>query len=380
MNVLNVNNILDPVSGGGTAERTLQLSRALQSRGVACSILTLDIGINGALRSRAGDVRVITLPCRLERYFLPSLSWNTISELVYRADVVQLMNHWTILNAMVFRYLRGLGKPYVVCPAGAIPIFGRSKRLKNMYDSVLGKKIILHAARVIAISRKETDDIERYGVEPGKITLIPNGVDGSEYLARDDAGFHKKYGIPDEPFLLFMGRLNAIKGPDLLLDAFIRVAREGRFPHHLVFAGPDAGMLSALRQTSVNAGVAEKVHFIGYVGGMDKSHTLHAADILAIPSRQEAMSIVVLEAGAAGLPVLITDQCGFDDIAAIKGGIVTEATPDGIYGGLVEMLGQGAAIGGMGDNLRQYVTERFMWDNTARLYLELFDSILNRDS
>jgi glycosyltransferase involved in cell wall biosynthesis len=380
MKILNVNNILDPVPGGGTAERTLQLSRAMASRGADCAVLSLDIGVNGTLRSKVGNVRVITLPCRIERYFLPSLSWNTISELVRWADIVQLMNHWTILNAMVFRYLRQFSKPYIICPAGAIPIFGRSKILKNVYDRVLGKKIIRHANRIVAISRKEIMDIEKYGVAPGMISLIPNGVDELEYVAIDDAGFRKKYRLPNVPFVLFMGRLNAIKGPDLLLDAFIRIAGEGRIPHHLVFAGPDAGMLPALRQTSLNAGVSEKVHFIGYVGGSDKSHALHAADILAIPSRQEAMSIVVLEAGAAGLPVLITDQCGFTDIASIKGGIVTEATPDGIYGGLVEMLGKGADVDGMGANLRQYVSERFMWDNAARLYLDLFNAILDGDS
>ncbi len=380
MKILNVNNILDPVSGGGTAERTLQVSRALASMGADCTILTLDIGVNGDLRNKAGSVRVVALPCRLERYFLPSLSWNTISELVRHADVVQLMNHWTVLNGIVFRYLRQLGKPYIICPAGSIPIFGRSRTLKSIYDCVLGRKIIRHAKKVIAISRKEVDDIACYGVEPGMITLIPNGVDGSEYVAADDVGFRKKYRIPDVPFLLFMGRLNAIKGPDLLLEAFARVAGEGRFPHHLVFAGPDAGMMSLLRHLTVNAGVADRVHFIGYVGGIDKSHALHAADMLVIPSRQEAMSIVVLEAGAAGLPVVITDQCGFDDISVIGGGVVVQATSDAIYSGLMEMLGKGAAIRGMGENLRHYVAERFMWDSAARLYMELFSSILNRDS
>lgn len=376
MKVLNVNNILDPVSGGGTAERTLQLSRAMALRGANCTVLTLDIGVDRHVRSKAGNVRLVALPCRIKRHFVPVPSWDTISELVLEADIVQLMNHWTVINAMTFRCLQRSGKPYVVCPAGAIPVFGRSRSLKKMYDLVVGRRIIRHSQRIIAVSRKETSDILRYGVRPEMITVIPNGVDGSEYVARDDAGFRDKYGVPDEPFLLFMGRLNEIKGPDLLLDAFIRIARLGGFPHHLVFAGPDAGMLNGLRQTAVDAGVAEKVHFVGYISGTDKAHALHAADILVIPSRREAMSVVVLEAGITGLPVLITDQCGFDDIDGIGGGIVTNASSDSIYEGLVGMLGDREVARRMGENLREYVSERFLWDNAARLYLELFDAIL----
>lgn len=379
MKILNVNNIIDPVTGGGTAERTLQLSYAMTKQGANCTIATLDIGVAG-IRNKTGNVRLITLPCGIKRYFLPIGGSNIISDLVVEADIIQLMNHWTVLNVMVFHYARQLGKPYVVCPAGGIPVFGKSKMLKNIYDIIVGKTIIGYSKKVIAISRKEIEDLQKYGVKPEKIIMIPNGVDVSKYHASDDAGFRMKYGIPGEaPFLLFMGRLNAIKGPDLLLEAFIRMTGHNN-SYHLVFAGPDAGMLQDLKNISLNAGIEDRVHFIGYVGGTDKSHALHAADILVIPSRREAMSIVVLEAGAAGIPVIITDQCGFNDIAGINGGIVTDATSEGIYKGIITMLANPGMIQKTGENLRKYVAEKFQWDNAARLYLDLFEDILKERS
>ncbi len=183
--------------------------------------------------------------------------------------------------------------------------------------------------------------------------------------------------MPDAPIILFVGRLNRIKGPDLLLEAFIRVVREKGLPHHLAFAGPDSGMLNELQAATAREDMKGRVHFLGYVGDEDKSHAYHAADLLVIPSRQEAMSIVVLESGIAGTPVLLTDQCGFDDVASVKGGMVVSASVEGLQGGLMAMTGDPAQLTTMGENLEKYVREHFLWDHTAKLYLELFKRIIH---
>lgn len=378
MKILNVNNTLDPVNGGGSAERTLQLSRFFADSGADCTVLSLDTGVTDDVRKKAGGARMVTLPCRVERYFVPSLSWHALSELVLSVDVIQLMNHWTVLNAMVFHYARLHRKPYVVCPAGAIPIFGRSRILKGFYDMVVGKRVIRGADACVAISPKEIDDMEIYGVPVEKISVIPNGIDPGEYIHQDNRGFRRRFGLPDAPFILFMGRLNRIKGPDLLLDAFTRVVRATGISHHLVFAGPDSGMLHQLQTASVKEGMEERIHFLGHVGSEDKSQAYHAADLLVIPSRQEAMSIVVLESGIAGTPVLLTDQCGFDDVAAVKGGMVVAASVSGLQEGLMAMTGDPGLLRTMGKNLETYVRENFLWEHRVKQYLDLFEKIIRK--
>jgi len=378
LKILNVNNILDPVTGGGTAERTFQLSQALEKLGHNCRILTIDI--NGRASEDRIKIDVRVLPCLNKRFFIPSLPWNIIDDMVSWADIIQLTNHWTVLNAIVFRYARRHKKPYIVCPAGSVPIFGRSQLLKSCYDSLIGRRIIINAGGCVAISQKEANDLQSYYNIPGhKLRVIPNGVNPDEYIEKDDWEFRRKFGLNKEPFILFMGRLNSIKGPDLLIEAFKQFTAKIRSHHNLVLAGPDGGLLLELKKKCMEHGIDDRVHFIGYIGGIDKSYAYHAADFLVIPSRQEAMSIVVLESGAAGLPVLITDRCGFNDIAGIGGGIVTDASPDGIYNGLVEMLGNRELLSKMGENLRQYVFNKFIWDNAARLYVELFKDVLNKN-
>ena len=94
---------------------------------------------------------------------------------------------------------------------------------------------------------------------------------------------------------MFVGRLDPIKGPDLLLEAFSNL--NNRFSKfHLLFAGVGNVMQRALENRAGDLGIKDRVHFLGFLSGIKKSWALHSAKLLVIPSRREAMSIVVLEA------------------------------------------------------------------------------------
>jgi glycosyltransferase involved in cell wall biosynthesis len=372
MNVLSVNAILDPVAGGGTAERTFQMARFLAQTGVKCNVLTLDIGLSPericAMRPAAASV----LHCVLPRYYLFRIPEPRIKQLVHEADVVHLMGHWTLINALVARESWRQRKPYVVCPAGALPIYGRSRWLKNLYNKLAGQQVVARAQAFVAISSNEMAQFEAYGVAAHRVTLIPNGIDPADFDSADDAGFRRKFRLPPNPFVLFLGRLNHIKGPDLLLEAFAAVAASHP-DTHLVFAGPDGGMLELLRARANRSGIVERIHFIGPVRGGDKSQACHAAALLAIPSRQEAMSIVALEAGVCGTSVLITDCCGFSEIGTSGGGMVVSASVEGLRYGLHSMLMKNGRLAAWGATLRQFTVESYLWGNVVNRYRELFE-------
>src|SRR5262245_29666796 len=122
MKVLCVNATLDPVSGGGTAERTFQLSRFLASKGVQCKVLTLDLGLDRERLAALGSVEVIGLKCLSERFYLFAPDAR-IADAIAWADAVHLMGHWTLLNAVAYRECRKRGRPYLFCPAGALLFF-----------------------------------------------------------------------------------------------------------------------------------------------------------------------------------------------------------------------------------------------------------------
>jgi glycosyltransferase involved in cell wall biosynthesis len=383
MKILNVNMSLDPVTGGGSTERTLQISRSLAKAGHQITVLSTDMGLSPAYvqHSEKWGLKIIALPSLWGRFYIPRPSQRLVRNLVHDADIVHLMSHWTLINVLVYRAIKGCAKPYVVCPAGALPIYGRSRILKKLYNQLIGREIVCHANACIAISPNEIEQFESYGIQSGKVFEIPNGINPDDFPESDGRGFRVRYGIGDAPMILYMGRLNIIKGPDLLLEAFCRCNQEGRLhDYHLVFAGADEGMQKELKRTVSKYGSGERVHFTGHISGDRKSDAYYAADLLVIPSRQEAMSIVVLEAGVTGTPVLITDRCGFEDVARVGGGLIVSADVDGLRRGLVEMLQDKKSLVTMGAKLKAHVTANFTWDTITERYLALYNEILSLGS
>lgn len=374
MKVLNVIMSLDRVTGGGSVERTVQMSRSLVKAGEECTILTTNIGVTPERIKELEGVTIVALPCLSQRFYVPKFKYKDIEDLVRKTDIIHLMTHWTFLNALVYFIAHRHKKPYVVCPAGVLLVYGRSRVIKTVYNWLIGRRLIRNAARHIAITADEIPQFITYGVRKDSITIIPNGIDPEDFKDSRVDDFRTKYGLAGVRFILFMGRLNAAKGPDLLLRAFCN-AREYLAPYHLVFAGPDQNMSTELRAIVAQYNVGDRVHFLGYVGGLDKSRAYYAADLLVIPSRREAMSIVVLEAGITGTPVLMTDQCGFNAMAEAGGGMIVPASVEGLEKGLVDTLSNPVDLKAKGQRLKAYVSKHFLWDSIIDRYVQLYKDL-----
>lgn len=276
--ILHVNHLLDPVEGGGTAERTFQLSREIALQGNPCTILTLDIGYASARADGVANLQVVALPCLNQRFFVPKASQEHINKLVATHDIVQMFGNWTVLNAMVWRACRHQRKPFIFCPAGALPAFGRSQLLKKLYTRFVSRGIVRDAARGVCITQDECAHFINLGADAGRLVTIPNGIDPDQYHAPQPGegvpGLQGAFG--DAPFIFFLGRLNPIKGPDLLLDAFLAIC--AKWPqYHLVFGGPEGGMLHDLQERAASNQLADRVHFIGFVNGTTKASALNTA-------------------------------------------------------------------------------------------------------
>jgi len=341
-------------------------------------VLALDLSLTQARIEALEGARVVALECINRRFFVPRVSLRALGELVRDADVVHLLGHWTVLNALVFKACRRYGKPYLFCPAGALRPYGRSLALKRVYEVLVGRDIVQSASACVAITNDERADFVACGVSLERIEVIPNGIDPDQFEVQEgreaEQRLRKRFGIERSPFVLFLGRLNEIKGPDLLLDAFARIA--DKFPElHLVFAGPDGGMLATLRATCERRSLSQKVHFVGYLDVAEKVVALRAATLLAIPSRQEAMSLVVLEAGIVGTPVLFTSSCGLDEVSRRGAGAMVGVSESAIADGLSLSLSNPDSRHASGKRLNHLVREKYLWQIQAGRYIALFDRL-----
>jgi glycosyltransferase involved in cell wall biosynthesis len=168
--------------------------------------------------------------------------------------------------------------------------------------------------RIVAVGDSEADTIRRSGVcDPGIVRVVRNGIDIAAHSAAVPVP-RAELGVPeDAPLLLVAGLFNEAKGQDLALRALASPAGRGA---HLAFAGHGASE-AALRALARGLGLESRVHFLGW--RTDLPRLVRACDWLVLPSRWEALPYVVLEALAAGTPVVATPVDGAREIVSESG-------------------------------------------------------------
>ncbi|MFP4475054.1 MAG: glycosyltransferase family 4 protein [Desulfatibacillaceae bacterium] len=230
---------------------------------------------------------------------------------------------------------------------------------------------------LVAISDGEREDMVRLGVcREQRISVIHSGVDLAPYLSGGDKGRARQLlGIPEESLVVgCVGWLMHVKGPDLLLDAASELC-EAEPRARLVFVG-DGPMRRRLEARALQHGIGDRIVFAGW--REDVPDILPAFDVLALPSRNEGMGRVLVEAMASGLPVVATRVGGVPDLV-VKGEtgvLVPPENPQALAKALLHLLRDREAAAAMGQRGREHC-RRFgleaMLDALDRLYRTLLE-------
>jgi alpha-1,3-rhamnosyl/mannosyltransferase len=240
---------------------------------------------------------------------------------------------------------------------------------------------ITSAARILVPSEATRSDLhERFDVASDRITAVPLGVDAEPFAAvtGDDVDrLRRRLGIGG-PYLLFLGGIEGRKNLPELVRAFASLP--GDLDVRLVIAGgtvardPGAGrdLASALR--SVPAHVSGRIVRTGYVSDADKVVLLAGAEALTYPSRYEGFGFPVLEAMAAGVPVVTSDRSSLPEVAGGAALLVDPDSSDAIAAGIERVLSDTA----LRARLRKAGPERaasFSWERTAKATAEVLRSV-----
>jgi len=374
MKILHVIQNLEKEKGGGVTARNLKLIQYLEKKNNKNFILSLKPkAINNSKDIFIYKKNNYFLDYFNQRFPLPFPNIYKIAKLVKNADVIHLTSFWTLLNAYVYIFCKLFSKNYVICPAGALIIFGRSRIIKYIYYQIIGKYIIKDCSAIISITKKEKKQFIKRNIPLSKIFNIPNGIDlisnePKELYYPNNFNFTKK-----KPYILFVGRLHFIKGPDLLLKAFNLIAH--KIPNHnLIFAGSDDGMEKELKKEANNSRFAERIHFIGFITGSEKNNLYKNADLLVIPSRSEAMSLVVLEAALHGLESIFTDQCGLNELSKRNLGKCVKVDSNEISNSIIDHIKSKKNEKNL--ELINYVSNNFNWDKISNKYIKVFKKIV----
>jgi D-inositol-3-phosphate glycosyltransferase len=243
------------------------------------------------------------------------------------------------------------------------------------------ERIAQGADRIVAAGRDEKELLVRlYGARPENIAVVPCGVnlDLFQPVAKGDA--RKELGLRDDQrILLFVGRIEPLKGIDILLGAAAQLEAEHDFSVFVIGGDNTAreGEMAHLRDLARRLGIAERVRFLGAVDHERLPLFYSAADVCVVPSFYESFGLVALEAMACGTPVVASRVGGLAGTVrdGETGYLIPWRCPEPFAERIELLLGNEELRTAFGTAARETV-ERFRWANVAEAVLALYREMI----
>lgn len=223
------------------------------------------------------------------------------------------------------------------------------------------------AKTIIAVSGFLASELQRfYAVPHEKIHVVPNGVTYHHFDGFvDPASIKQRFGIaPLDATVFTAGRVSMQKGFDMLVDAVPMVL--GYFPGAKFIISGSGSEMNDLAHRAHELGVAHAIRFCGALSRQEYIDIVRAADLVALPSRNEPFGIVALEGWAAGKPVVATTAGGPSEFVSHDvNGFLVDANSGGLAHGIGSLLADHEHCRALGRNGRSAVEQKYNWDVVA---------------
>ncbi|MBE51019.1 MAG: hypothetical protein CMP51_04935 [Flavobacteriales bacterium] len=371
-------------SYGGPVFSTWNLSVELAKKGYEIYVSTSDANGTDRLKNITKN-KFISLNKNLFvkyykeniiNYFSLDFFLNIYSD-IKRCDIVYIQYLYNYMVPISLMFSIFLNKKIVLCPRGSFSAFTFSKRnsiIKKIWLSIFikpfCKKICFHASSIL-----ERDDIFNY-LPRARVEVISDGVDtksfsNSNRISKEDiVKKYTNYEFEHVSDIIFsIGRLHYIKGFDILINAFSSFVKQ-KSNAILIIAGNDDGEKDSLKKQIIALGLEKSIFLIGSVDHDAKSELFSNASFLCLCSRFESFGLVVVEALAAGCPVLVSNKTSWNDIESNNCGIFAENIQNEMTLGMFKMIDNSFSP----DNCKKYA-ECFDCEYTAASFINLINKL-----
>ncbi|MBI5405404.1 MAG: glycosyltransferase family 4 protein [Candidatus Kerfeldbacteria bacterium] len=380
--------VVSPGHGGGAENAALELARAVHARGHAVTLARMAVAdgqhVNGIT---IRDYRVKDAPLLPKPYsnvFSRSRIVDAIDPAAY--DLVHLHNtHPAMALAQLARRCLRVGLPYVVTTHGLVETLNSRHifRTNPLLGYVIGltvdrplKFVVRNAKKIAVLSMSEAPLLAGLGVDPKNITPIYNGADPRfllPYTASVDV--RSRYHIPPGRHVaLFVGNLKKNKGVEVLLQA---VAKVDDVTAVVVGAATQPGYEQSLRRQAADLGIDERVVFAGRVSDEELMAWHHAATVFVLPTLGDTFPLVVLDAMAAGKPVVASAIGGIPEQIGDEAGLtVPPGDPTALAAAIRTVVRDPALATRYGEAGRRRVEQRFTWARVAENVESVYTALL----
>jgi len=238
--------------------------------------------------------------------------------------------------------------------------------------------VLAAADRVICATELERDSLRQlYGAGHDKVTVIPLGVDLDRFRPAGKQEARSALGLRDERIILFVGRIEPLKGIDILINAASLL--ESEVECTVVVGGDDSSQaeVAELRDLARDRGIEHRVAFVGAVDHETLPLYYNAADVCVVPSHYESFGLVAVEAMASGVPVVASRVGGLT--GTIKDGetgyLVPWLCPEPFAERIELLLENEPLRHNLGEAAREAMA-RYRWENVATAVLHLYHDLL----
>ena len=376
---------------GGISPHVYYLSKNLAKEGVKVYVVTCDFP--GAPDHEVMDgVEVF----RIDSYKNPSpdfASWVYLMNMNMQKEAAAIVKNlggvdifhahdWLVANA-------GIGLKHVFRRPLLVTIhsteIGRRNGLHSDYERMIHETeawLTYEAWRVICCSNYMVSHVKwAFNLPEDKLVMIPNGVDAREYEKStvDLNQFRRRFALPEEKIVLYVGRLVYEKGIQVLINAIPKILEKVNAKFVIVGNGY---MKEPLWEKIKHMGLAHKVLFTGFVDDETLRNLQKCADVSVVPSLFEPFGIVALEAMAAKSPVVVSDTGGLSEIVEhdLTGVKVYPDNPESLAWGVTRVLLDEAYANKLRENAYRLVVEKYNWKKISRQTKSVYERVLSEYS
>jgi len=374
-------------SHGGPVVSVHALNKWLVKLGVDVTVYTtdidgdkkLDISLNKEIN--IDGVKVFYFPLTFRAWEYSNAMLHALKKNIQNFDLVHITSVFLSASLLGAYYAKKYKKPFIISPRGNFmkQTYGSKSLKKIIYTHCIEKFALKNASAIHFTSEAEKRDYVETKLPFKKMLVVPNPFEGENLDPVENNVFHSKWGIKEgAEIVLFVGRLNWVKGFDTLIPALVDVFKK-RSNAVLVIAGPDeAGYKKNIQLLITNYGLQDKVIFTGLISGEEKNAAIQESDIFVLSSFSESFSMATIEAMVAGLPVIITKGVAIsEEIKNADAGIVIEKDQKLLTDAILDLLENKDKAKKMGGRGKDFVYNNFSAESVARRFIEEYNGIIH---
>lgn len=369
---------------GGPSFIVRSLASSLAAAGIETHIATTDDNGPGQLRVGYGQPTVeagvtywyFRRQTRFYTFSWPLSAW--LARHIREFDLVHIHALFSFAVLPAAFYARLSNVPYIVTPLGILNQWGMKNRrpwMKRLSFRLLESQILKHAALVHYGSEQEVVEARKLQiVTPSAIIPYPL----ADYPAAIEAGkFRSEHPkLRGRKIVLFLSRLDPKKGLDLLLPAFAKVRHQVPDAVLVIAGDGDPLFVNRMKAKATAHGIDSHVYWPGFLAGAEKWSALADANVFVLPSYSDNFGIAVIEAMAAGTPVIVSDQVGIHrEIAEANAGVVISSNIDLLADSIIRLLRDPATSRLMGRSGRVAAVRDYSSEAITRKLIHAYDGI-----